>query len=406
MRIAYFINEYPKVSHTFIRREILALERRGVTVERYSLRGNRDSLPDATDRAEFDQTRFVLKASAPEIFRGLAATALRAPLKTLKTLGRAVRTGLESRRGVMPQLAYFVEAAVLRTWWSEADIHHVHAHFGTNPAAVVMFCRMLGGPDYSLTIHGSEEFDRPEELVLSDKIRGARFVATVSSFGRGQVLRWADEGDWPKVHVVRCGLDPEYFDAVDRTSGQRPRILCIGRLSKEKGQIFLVRAVYGLKNRGADFEVVLAGDGPLRSNVEAEIEELGLQDRITITGWIDNAKIRELLAGTHTLVVPSLAEGLPIVIMEAFAMKVPVISSALAGIPELVEDGKSGWLVPTSDVEALVEALESSLSMGSSERAAMAERGYRRVRDMHSADREADRLFRLLEQAGAFGGER
>jgi colanic acid/amylovoran biosynthesis glycosyltransferase len=396
IRVAYLINQYPKISHTFIRREILALEEQGVEVTRIAIRGHETAAVDASDAEELAKTRYLLKANPIAIVGACLSAFVGAPGLFVKTLLRALRLGGRSDAGVTKHAAYFVEACILKKWLADSGLRHVHAHFGTNAAAVVMFCRWLGGPGYSFTVHGPDEFDRPLRLALREKVEAAAFVCVISSFCRSQLYRWTMLADWLKIQVVRCALEPSYFEAQAGAITDKPRLLCVGRLSEEKGQFLMVRAARLLVDRGVPVEIVLAGDGPLRGEIDAEIKRLGLTETVRVTGWVDNQRVRSLLLESRALVVASFAEGLPVVIMEAFAMNRPVISTWIAGIPELVKNDVSGWLIPPGDVGRLADAMQMALTAPPSQLAEMGERGRKLAAEMHNASLEAARLKELL----------
>ena len=399
MRIAYLINQYPKISHTFIRREILALEVAGVEVVRIAVRGHETESLDSGDADELAKTRYLLKASIGEIVASCIRALIDQPALFGATLLAAFKLGRRSDGGVFKHLVYFAEACLLRGWLRASGVTHVHAHFGTNAAAVAMLCKRLRGPTYSFTVHGPDEFDRPQRLALQDKVHGAEFVAAISSFCRSQLYRWSLFSDWKKIQVIRCALDPSYFVPSGGTITEKPRLLCVGRLSEEKGQLLVVQAARLLVERGVELEVVLAGDGPLRPQIESEIQRHGLQGVVRITGWVDNERVRTLLLESRALVVASFAEGLPVVIMEAFALNRPVISTTIAGIPELVENAASGWLIPAGDVGLLADAMQEAVGADPARLAAMGERGRQRTFERHRTDVEAAKLVDLFTTA-------
>jgi glycosyltransferase involved in cell wall biosynthesis len=399
MKITYLVNQYPKISHSFIRREILALERLGYEVQRLAMRGWADDLRDEDDVSERARTRYVLQDGAIAMATAVLRMAVRRPVRLFKALALACRIGLRSDRPLPLHLIYLAEACRI-VWWMEAyGARHLHAHFGTNSAEVAMFASTLGGPAYSFTVHGPEEFDKPEFLWLAEKIRRAAFVVAVSSFGRSQLFRWAEYADWEKVQVVHCGIDPGFHAAPARRTPVGPRLVCVGRLCEQKGQMLLVRAVQALVAKGVSVHLVLAGDGEMRDAIEALIDGFKLREHISITGWISGDQVREEMLSSRALVLPSFAEGLPVVIMEAMALRRPVLSTSIAGIPELVRSGETGWLFPAGDVGELVRALEACLQASPEQLDAMGEAGYQRVLTRHSADTEAAKLSRLLIQS-------
>lgn len=401
LRVAYLVNQYPKVSHSFIRREILALERRGVTVLRIALRGWQDVLVDPRDDAERERTRYVLQ-------RGLAALALTAlrtaaarPRRWLAAARLALAMARRSERTLFHHLAYLAEACAILRWLEAEGVDHLHAHFGTNPAEIAMLVRALGGPPYSFTVHGPEEFDKPEALGLHTTCRHAAFVVAISSFGRSQLYRWLAHADWARVKVVHCGLDAEFHRGALATAPAAPRLVCVGRLCEQKGQLLLLQALRQLRDRGIVVQLVLAGDGEMRAEIGALVDALALRSQVRITGWIGSEQVRDEIVAARALVLPSFAEGLPVVIMEAMALRRPVISTYVAGIPELVRDGDTGWLAPAGDIDALARAIELCAATSPEELVRMGECARARVLERHDIDREARKLCEHFVEARA-----
>lgn len=389
-RVAYLVNQYPKTSHAFVRREILALETLGWRISRFTIRRAAEELPEAADRSELERTRGILAAGPRALAAAALAAALLHPLRFAAALALACRVGWRSDRGLARHGAYLVEACLLRRWLREEDCTHLHAHFGTNSAAVALLCRALGGPPYSFTVHGPEEFDKAPLLSLGEKVRRAAFAVAVSRFGRGQLLRWSPAACAERIHVVRCGLEPGYL--APEPVPDVARLVCVGRLSEQKGHRILLDAAQRLEAEGVEFELVLVGDGELRGEIERRARDLGHEGRVRLTGWADAKRVRDEIRAARGVVQPSLAEGLPVVLMEALALGRPVVSTYVAGIPELVEPGRSGWLVPAGCPDALARALRELLATPPPRLAQMAEAGCARVREFHDAEREAARL--------------
>jgi glycosyltransferase involved in cell wall biosynthesis len=295
-------------------------------------------------------------------------------------------------------LAYLAEAAVLARWCRRYTVQHIHAHFGTNSAAIAMLASRFSGIPYSFTAHGPDEFERAPWLSLEVKLDHATFVACVSSYGRSQFMRWTRSDLWRKIEIVHCGLDDSFFATPVRPPPLRPRLICVGRLSEQKAQLVLVAAVRRLRDAGIYCEIVLVGDGPMRRQIEEAISRAGLQNEITITGWASGDRIKTEIANARALVLPSFAENMPVVIMEAFAIGRPVISTYVAGIPELVQPGHSGWLVPAADEVALAGAIREVLDASVEQLAAMGAVGRAHVVEHHSCVKEAMKLKALFEQ--------
>ncbi len=401
MTIAYLVNQYPKVSHSFIRREILALEAGGTPVARFSVRSCSGELVDPADQAELHKTQVLLARGVSGLLTGLIQTALAHPRQFLKALAFTLSVSRRGQRGLAHHLAYLAEACILRREFALQGITHVHAHFGTNSTTVAMLCHALGGPTYSFTVHGPEEFDRPEALLLPEKIRRAAAVVAISAFGKSQLMRWCEAADWRKIQVVHCGVDEEFLTQAATPVPETPQLVCVGRLSEQKGHLLLLEAIAPLAAAGIPFKLVLVGDGELRPQVEAAIAQYGLQSCVEITGWASSAEVRQHIVNSRALVLPSFAEGLPVVLMEALALARPVVSTYVAGIPELVEPGRSGWLVPPGAVEELTAALREVLQADPKTLSAMGEQGRSRVVQQHNAATEARKLAALFQQIEA-----
>lgn len=398
LSVAYLINQYPKLSHTFIRREILAMERLGLSVQRLALRGWNAEVVDANDKMELARTRYVLKDGLLPLLAACARTCVGTPRLFLSALGAALGMSVRAMRPLPYHLIYLAHACRLLEFLNETPVAHLHAHFGTNSAEVAMLLHLLGGPTYSFTVHGADEADNGKYLHLDSKVQNAKFVAAISSYTRSQLMRHVEPADWDKIHVVHCGLDNASFarGGVVAEFPAAARFLCVGRLSAEKGHLILLDAFERIASRYPDARLVLAGDGPLRATLDQRIRELGLEQQVSITGWIDGETVCNEILASHALVQPSLQEGLPVVLMEAMALCRPVISTYVAGIPELVVPGEVGWLVPAGNVEALAAAMEESTRAPKEELQRMGAAAYERVVARHTLDDEAAKLAALF----------
>jgi colanic acid/amylovoran biosynthesis glycosyltransferase len=391
------MNNYPMTSTTFIRREILALERRGIEIIRIAIRGWNYVTVDEEERVECKRTRYVLRAGALALLLALVRMLFTRPIRLMRTLLLAWRMGRHAERPLHVHLIYLAEACRIEPWLRQAGVRHVHTHFGTNSAEVAMLVHALGGPDWSFTVHGPEEFDKPRFIGLGEKIKRCSFVVAISSYTRSQLYRWAELQYWPKVHVVHCGLEAAHFAGLVTTATVARRLVCVGRLCEQKGQLLLVNAAQLLAAQGIDFELVLVGDGELRTDIVTLIARHKLQSKIRITGRVSSEKLHEEVLAARAMVLPSLAEGLPMVIMEAMLLKRPVISTFVAGIPELVVPGEHGWLVPAGDVDALAEAMRTCLEAPVDLLVRMGEAAHTRVLTRHNVLNQAKQLAKLFE---------
>jgi glycosyltransferase involved in cell wall biosynthesis len=375
VRIAYFCSAYPAVSHTFILREVEALRRLGVEITTFAIRPTPDDqLLAPADREAAATTVSVL----PFRRRQLAAhlrLALRAPGVYLATMRRALELAPPGLRGRLWQLFYFLEAVVL---WRECErrgIRHVHVHLANAAADVAMLAAEIGrgvkpgsGWGWSFTMHGPTEFYDVRHFRLPEKIESARFVVCISDFARSQLMGLCDPSLWERLHVVHVGIPIESFTPAAASNGNgnghRPTILYIGRLVPEKGQAVLLEAVAALAGRGADVEVALAGQGELREELERKAARLGIAERVLFLGAVGQDELRRLYEGAAIFCLPSFAEGVPVVLMEAMAMGLPVVTTRIAGIPELIEDGRSGVLVAPGRPDLLADSLAGLVADG------------------------------------------
>jgi colanic acid/amylovoran biosynthesis glycosyltransferase len=396
MRVLYLTNVYPKVSHTFIRREIEGVEANGIKVERVSIRRSDEELCDALDRLEATRTHVLLDAGICGLCVALARAFVRSPLGLARALVTSMRMGVGSDRGTIRHLGYLAEACVLDLRYHGA-IDHVHVHFATNPTTVALLWRIIGGPSFSFTAHGTLDFDTPRAISLTEKIAAANFVVAVSRYGRGQLMRWSPESCWDKIHVVRCGVDQDFLGAEGVPVPCDARVVCVARLSADKGIAVLLHAVQRVVNTGRRIELVIVGDGPERLPLMRLASDLGVTEAVAFRGALDGDGVRSEISAARALVLPSFAEGLPVVLMEALALRRPVVATATNGIPELVETGVTGWLVSIGDKSALADALVEVLEAQPEALWALAEKGRERVAQLHDAMVESSRLAILFQ---------
>lgn len=401
MKITYFINQYPKVSHTFIRREILALEKQGFEIQRIALRGWSDEVVDPQDIAEKDKTNFVLQSGIAGLLHAALCVLISKPFAFFRTLFLACKLGIKADRPLPYHIIYFLEACKTYLWVNDFKSQHMHAHFGTNPSEILMLVNALSSVPYSFTVHGPEEFDRPVFLKLKEKISSSKFVVAVSSFGRSQLLRWIAHEDWHKVKVVHCGLESDFYQLPFVKPAKSRQLVCVGRLCEQKGQVLLIEAARVIHDRGVDFRLVLAGDGEMRAVLETLIKLYGLTDKVSITGWISSDQVREEILASRALVLPSFAEGLPVVIMEAMSLRRPVISTYIAGIPELVQNNLTGWLVPAGSLDQLIDAMMLVIESSPEKLEELGMQAYQRVVERHNIDVEASKLANYIRNNDA-----
>ncbi len=381
MRIGYLTSQYPAASHTFIRREIETLRAQGIDIATFSIRRpapgeRRDSL----GQMAYDTTGYVLPIDWFALISAHLASLATRPGVYLGTLRLALRHRPPGLKPGLWSLFHFAEAILLARMLRRNGIDRLHNHFGNSAATVGMLAAHFLRMPWSLTLHGISEFDYPAGLLLAAKLEHATFAACVSYFGMAQAMRITRPEIWPRLTLVRCGVDPGALPEARPESGTEPPldVICVGRLSPEKGHAGLLAATGRLLRKGLPIRLTLVGDGPERESLEALARELDLGDRVAFTGRLHEAAALEAIARSDILVLASFMEGLPIVLMEAMALGVPVVASRVAGIPELVKDGESGLLFDPANWAGLEHAIER-LCRDAELRDALASEGRRRV---------------------------
>ena len=368
MKIAYLVNQYPRVSHSFIRSEILALESAGVSVFRIAIRRSPEPLVTASDYQEQEKTHYILHGGFIRLVFGFILLCLGRPVRALKMFRLYITLATNADGAWFKHIAYAIEGAAIVRLCENHGIGHIHCHFGTNATAAALFARLLGGPVYSFTVHGPEEFDYPIRLSIREKARFAKAVVAISLFCRSQLYRWCRKEDWQKIHIVRCTVATEFLQRPASHPLQPGRLLTIGRICEQKGHLIALRAVKMVIDSGVEVRLRLIGDGDMRSVVESEIARLTLDDHVDVLGWKSEEEIINELDKAEIFVLASFAEGLPVVIREALAREVPVIGTYIAGIPELVKSGETGWLVHAGDPRVLAECIAVALNAPASEK--------------------------------------
>jgi colanic acid/amylovoran biosynthesis glycosyltransferase len=400
VKIAYLLNSYPMTSTTFIRREIEALGAEGVEIVRYAARPWPERLVDPLDLAEQRQTRYLLAGNLANLLLAFGKELVVNPLGVVRACAMATSLWRNARSGFARHVAYLLQAVYFKQQSRREDVAHVHTHFTTNATAIALLSHVLGGPGYSFTAHGPDEFENTAQLSFDLKIARAKFVVAISSFGRVQLVRATRWDRWDKIAVVHCGLAIADFVDASAANPANQTLVNVARFNAQKGLLLLPAAVAALKPDHPGLKVILIGDGEERPRLEAEIRKHGVADMIELRGWQTNSEVRRTLVESRALLLPSFAEGLPVVIMEAFALGRPVISTYIAGIPELVDD-TCGWLVPAGDVAGLAAAMREALAAGPQRLAEMGAEARRRSVERHDVAVSARQLKALFREAGA-----
>ncbi|MCW2338294.1 glycosyltransferase involved in cell wall biosynthesis [Sphingobium sp. B2D3A] len=402
MKLAYLLNMYPLISTTFIRREIGAIEALGQPVERYALRHWDGELVDPEDIAEQARTHYIITGSKAALLWDVLLTCLLHPVRTLRVLPLWWRVWRNAGRNLVAHVAYLLEAMAFARRANAQGIDHVHTHFSTNATTVAMLARRLGGPSYSFTVHGPDELvpGEPARLSIREKARDAAFIVAITRYCHDRIVAEAPEAA-QKVRIVHCGInlaDFPYQPAPPESS----RVICIGRLCTNKGQIHIPPAVAAVIGEFPDLVVELIGGGDDEDALREAIRAHGVEDHVILHGWGTGAYVREQLLAGRAMLLPSYAEGLPIGIMEAFAIGRPVLSTTIAGIPELLDE-RCGWIFAPGDEDAIAEALRGIMRATPEQRAALGAEARRRVEEQHDLFKSAQTLLDYFKVEAASG---
>ena len=391
MKIAYLMNMYPVTSATFIRREIWELEKLGLNVNRYVIRSWDEKLVDSGDRQEAQRTHYMLSGNLTNLLKTFLSSVVRHPRKFLSALRLWIKLVINAKGLVIPHVAYLMYAVYLFRRSELDGIAHIHAHYSTNTAAVAMLCRKMGGPSYSFTAHGPDEFDAPVHSSIHEKVARASFVVAISDFCKSQLTRFSSFENWEKIHVFRCGVSLDELEVSDCEFENNNTFVCVGRLTDLKGQLLLPSVAKKLVGQYPNLKIILIGDGPSRPALEAQIKANNLDGVIELRGWQTNDEVKQAIETSRALILPSFAEGLPIVFMEALALGRPVLATYIAGIPELVDED-CGWIIPAGSEQALEKAMEEILSCSAEVLTQKAKVGRQRIEEQHNIEQLAENL--------------
>lgn len=394
--IAYLTGEYPRATDTFIQREVAALRELGIDVKTCSVRETDASHHVGPEQqSEAASTFYVLRAarSVPALLSAHVSLLTAAPGRYLQALKLALIAGAPGLKGLLYQIFYFAEAGVLARHLKTSGVCHLHNHFGNSSCSVAMLTSALSGIPFSYTMHGPAIFFEPMHWRIDLKIARAAFVACISNFCRSQGMIFAGPEHWDKMHIVHCGVHPDLYDRPS-TPSSHVRLLFVGRIAAVKGLPVLIEALPELTKRHPGLSLTVIGDGPDRGKIEARVKELGLTDAVVFAGYRSQAEVADALTETDIFVLPSFAEGVPVVLMEAMAARVPVVATRIAGIPELVEDD-CGTLVAPGDVVALSDAI-GKLASDAELRCRLGEAGRTKVVADFDVGKEAERLASVL----------
>jgi colanic acid/amylovoran biosynthesis glycosyltransferase len=399
-RIAYLVSRYPAISHTFILREVAALRAQGFDISVASINDPDRATSALTEEERFEaaNTLYVKSAGLATILKSHAAALVTGPLRYLRGLAYALRLARTDAITLVYHVFYFVEAVIIGRWMAQEHREHLHVHFATPAATVALIASKCFPITYSITVHGPDEFYDVAAYRLREKVESASFVLCIGMFARSQLMKITDFAEWCKLEICPLGVDPEVFTPAPFRERADPfSILCVGRLVSAKGQHILVLAAEALVRAGQRVRVEFVGDGPDRASLESLTAERGLRDVIHFAGSVNQDRIRGFYERADAFVLPSFAEGIPVVLMEAMAMEIPCVTSMITGIPELIRHGEDGLLVMPSDVTGLASAMQSLIASPELRRR-LGRSGRERVRECYNLPVNTRRLGDVFQR--------
>ena len=358
MRLAYFTNIYPRATDTFIRREVNGLRARDFEVITFSVR-KVDTAHDVDEEVlrEKSQTRYLLPISMLRVIQYFFIVLGSNPSGSIKAMVLAWKTSRPGIKGHLLQFAYFLEAIVLSVYLRQEKIEHIHNHFGDNTGNVTLMASLITKIPFSISIHGPHIFFDAKDWALDVKAVYARFIACIGYYCRSQLMLYTDSSNWEKFKIVRCGIDFDAYHFNARNKKEIKNLVYVGRLDVEKGVPVLISSMSILKEKGYDVKLTLLGDGPDRGYLEKIADNSGVSKQIDFRGFVSQEVVADTLAKSDVFVLPSFAEGIPVSLMEAMAIGVPVIATDVGGVTELVVDQETGQVVHASDEKGLAAAI-------------------------------------------------
>jgi colanic acid/amylovoran biosynthesis glycosyltransferase len=360
LKVAYIMSRFPHLPETFILREMMAMENQGVQVLLYPLVVQNQSVIHPEAQAWMTRCNRLGWFSG-KIFSANWKQLTKHPARYASLFGRVFLGNLPSPKFLLRALLMLPKVVRMAELMQAEGVAHIHAHYATHPALAAWVIHYLTDIPYSITVHAHDIY--VDRTMLAPKIRSASFVAAISEFNRQFLAKHLGEWVLEKTHIVHCGIEPERYQQVQKKESRRFEIVSIGSLQPYKGQRYLIEACAHLQKRGLNFRCRIIGGGELASELKKLIAMYQLQDQVILTGPQTQESVANMLAESDCYVQPSIItpsgkmEGIPVALMEAMACGLPVVASQISGIPELVRQGETGWLVPEKNPAALAEAI-------------------------------------------------
>lgn len=344
MKIAYIMSRFPHLPETFILREMNELEKMGWNISLYPLIFQQQPVVHPDAQNWFARVKYSAYIS-PRILQANFSLLIKRPLLYLKLLTTVFIKNFSSPNFLFRSLLLYPKAIYFAQEMKNEGIEHIHAHYASYPAMVAWIIYQITGIQYSVTAHAHDIFARTQ--MLCEKMKDAAFVIVISEYNREHIASIVGEYVKEKTHVIHCGILPEkYTQANQRVSLQEPfTIICVGSLKPIKGQIHLIEACRILKEREIPFQCKIVGDGPEFPSIHERVVRYGLTDCIELMGSKNEEQVAEILPTGHCYVQPSLGEGIPVAVMEAFVSGLPVVATAYTGVKEVIHPGQVGYPV-------------------------------------------------------------
>ncbi len=398
--IAYIVSQYPSLSMVWILREIHQLRDRGFRIDVVSV-NDPDRASEgltADEQREAAETYYIKRHGAPGALAAHFKAMTTHPSGYFRGWKKAFSLGGLNARASIYNVLYLTEAVMAGVWMEKSGLTHLHAHLGSQAATIGMFVKEVFGIGLSITVHGPDEFYNAPGQYLTQKVAAADFICGISSFARSQLMKLSPYEHWHKIEVSRLGVNLETFaPKVFNPSPEVFEIICVGRLTPAKGQHILLDALNILVQDGRKVRLRLVGDGEDRASLEQHASALELGESIIFEGSVNQDKIRDLYAQADLFAIPSFAEGIPVVLMEAMSMEIPCVTTRITGIPEMIRDGIDGLLTTPSDVEELAGAIGKMID-DPELRERLAKNGRIRVQEHYNLSKSVDRLASIFNR--------
>jgi Glycosyltransferase len=407
-KAAYIVSRFPHLPETFILREMNALQARGVDVELFPLVVQNQAVVHADARPWLARMHRITPFAGKTLKSNLGML-LRRPGRYLATFFQMVWYNLPSPKFLTRAIYIFPCAVRMAEEMRSLGISHIHAHYATHPALAAWIAARFTDIPYSVSVHAHDIY--VERSMLKQKLAGSAFIRAISAYNKQFLIDHL--GDWvgQKTFVIHCGIQAERYAAGKKDHSDEFRIVSVGSLQEYKGHEFLISACRILKDRGAAFQCTIAGGGELMGSLGDLIAQLGLTGEVHLAGAQTEENVATLLKEADCFVLASIItrmgkmEGIPVVLMEALASGLPVVASDISGIPELIEDQKTGLLCAPKDAQAIAEAIQW-VQTHPEEAARMAKAGCRKVREEFDLEASVKELSDLFSKFEKLAGER